>query len=60
MTLTLRRPRTCEHRLTRPSRLARAWDAVRHHHTRHVCARQRSFEHEHIGRHVCECGVRWG
>ena len=44
MTLTLRRPRVCEHRLTRASRLARAWDAVRRHHTRHVCTRQRSFE----------------
>lgn len=58
--VVLRRPRLCEHRLTRPSRLARLWDAVRRHHTRHVCTRQRSFEHEHIGRHVCECGVRWG
>lgn len=52
------RPRTCEHRLTR-GRARRVWDAVRRRHTRHVCDRVRSFRHEHIGRHVCGCGVRW-
>jgi hypothetical protein len=55
----LRRPRVCDARSMR-GWLVRLWDAVRHGHTRHVCSRQRSFEHEHIGRHVCECGVRWG
>lgn len=59
MTLTLRRPRMCDHRHTRPTWLGRVWDLVRRGHTGHVCDRQRSFEHEHIGRHVCECGVRW-
>lgn len=54
------RPRLCEHRLTRPSLLHRAWDAITRGHTAHVCDRSRSFSHEHIGRHVCECGVRWG
>ena len=58
MTVTLRRPRLCEHRLTR-GHPARLWDTVHHGHTVHVCDRTRSFEHEHIGRHVCECGVRW-
>lgn len=52
------RPRTCEHRLTR-GRARRVWDAVRHGHSEHVCDRVRSFQHEHIGRHVCGCGVKW-
>lgn len=59
MTVTLRRPRMCEHRLTRPTRAARAWDAITRGHTAHVCDRVRGFAHEHIGRHVCECGVTW-
>jgi hypothetical protein len=59
VTVMLRRRRMCESRHARPSWLGRAWDAVRRGHTAHVCDRTRSFEHEHIGGHVCECKARW-
>lgn len=53
------RPRVCEESLRRGGRIRQLWDLLVHCHERHLCNRIRSAEHEHIGRHVCECGVKW-
>ena len=50
----------CEARCTRPSRPGRWWDILRRGHSDHVCDRVRAFTDEHIGQHLCDCGVRWG
>jgi hypothetical protein len=59
VTVHLKRKRMCEHRHVRPSRPGRWWDLVRRGHSDHVCDRVRAFTDEHIGGHVCDCGVRW-
>ena len=55
----LRRPRLCEATHTQFWAHQRAWHLIRHGHKIHVCNRIRAFAHPHIGRHICECGVRW-